>query len=162
MGRPRKLNYTEVRLLYGQLGSYRAVAKELGCAEPSVRRIIDPKVREHQAQYQRNHKPYVGTCPDCNGPASNRYPSSSQSICRDCRSKRLATSVRPDALRCSCCRLWLPDDSFPTQAGRKQRRGRHGICTPCGNVMKRDWRATNAERERAKDRERKRRLRATS
>lgn len=53
---------------------------------------------------------------------------------------------------------WLRiDDGFPRNRNNIARRGRHKQCTACQTVARTEWRHRNAERQRAYDRERKRR-----
>jgi hypothetical protein len=145
--------------------SYNRIADHFGVTETAIRRILVPGLQERMnarvREYQREHKPQQGTCPDCGGINSQgRYRPESR--CRECHVKHLATSVREDTLQCGGCRYWLPDEDFPHAHNRKARRGRHALCRPCQNVAKALNRAANRERERVYDRERKRRAKAAS
>lgn len=167
MGRPRKFDWDEAARLYAETKNYSEVARRLGVAMPSVARAVNPAYREHCAQYQREQKPYMGTCVDCGGPATKVFNYADRGgRCTDCFAKLRATSVREDTLRCGCCRLWLPDEAFPRQAASKSRRQRHSMCTPCARVVKRDQRAAMTPEQRDRENARKRasraRLRAAS
>lgn len=162
---PRSFDWDEARRLRATGKSWNELARHFNVSESAIRRVVIPGERERintrVITWVREHRPHEGVCPDCGGTAAQaKYRPGS--LCRDCRSKRQTTTARETTLQCSCCRLWLPDESFPRKATANSRRQRHSICTPCGKVMKRDWRAANAERERAKERERKRRARAAS
>jgi hypothetical protein len=140
MPRPRAFDWDEAARLYTELRNYSEVARRLGVAAQSVRYALQPQAREYNARYQRENKPHQGICPDCGGVASvGRWREGS--TCWACKAKRQATSVRPDALRCSLCAQWLPDADFGPSRRRVERRGRHPECKPCQAARKRDWRS---------------------
>jgi hypothetical protein len=160
LGRPRKLDWDEVRRVYAIIGTYYGTAKHFGVSDPSIRYIIDAEFRERKAQEQRERKAWVGVCVDCGAPATKTQGYAHRAgRCMACAAKHLAARVRPDALRCSLCQQWLPDEAFGPRPNRIQRRGRHPECRPCQAVRKRDERRFQGEAYLAYERARKARER---
>lgn len=154
MGRPRGFDWDQAKRLRDAGFTVSEIADQLGVATMSVYRSLDPVLRERIATRQRNRRAWIGACIDCGGPASIAKASGGSSRngrCRECANKAAAVSVRPDTLRCSGCRYWLPDDDFPHAVALKARRGRHAMCRPCQNVARQLNRLANRERERAYD-----------
>lgn len=162
----RKFDWDEALVLRASGLSWQSVAERCGVSETAVRRILVPgeaeRMEAYRANYQREKRPHAGVCPDCGGESSQgRYRKGSR--CRACDTRHKCKSARDDTLRCSTCRLWLPDDQFPNQQAHvgKSRRGRHAVCRPCQNVARQLNREANRERERVYNRERRRRAKAT-
>jgi hypothetical protein len=156
----RRFDWDEAAKLRSEGWSYERIAKQLGVSASGVQRVLVPGLAEkmlaHCAAWQSANKPWRGVCPGCGGPASNARGDRAR-CCLACASKRRATSVRADTLRCSTCRRWLSDDHFPRQAACIRRRGRHRQCRSCGAIVKRDYRATpqgKASDQRANQRKR--------
>ena len=155
MGRPRKFDWDEAARLYAELGTYEAVAPLLGVSSRAIRYALSPACREYHQRYQRIHTPGRGICPDFGGPnSSGRYRIGSR--CRGCYALHLASSVRPDVLRCSHCREWKVDGEFPLQRAHKSRRRRHGVCRDCQTSVRRAYRASHPGRDAATQRARRR------
>ena len=143
MSAPRRFDHDEARARRAAGETYAALASEYGVSVTAIMRVCNAAYRAAQdarnATWQR-----AGACPVCGGPAT-RYRLSGggayQHRCRSCANKEMATSVREDALHCSTCREWKPDECFPrNRAGGMLRRGRHNHCRHCQTTQKRAYR----------------------
>lgn len=159
-----RFDWEQARRLASEGMTHADIAKRLGVSTSAVWRVVDPK-RQARLNVQRGEQQsirrlWVGECKDCGGPASTRFGQHER--CIPCSALHRSTSVREDTLRCSTCRLWLPDDEFPRAVDNKSRRGRHALCRPCQNVARQLNRESNRERERTYSRERRRSIRAAA
>ena len=149
VGRPRKFDWDEARRLRGLGLTYKEIGVRLGVSLNSVRMACDDEAR---ARYylMRSDRAYwrTGACVDCGTPVNRFRPGSR---CMDCNAKHMAFTVRDDCLLCTSCNRWLPDDNFPMEKARRQRRGRHSLCRPCGAAGKREWRQRNPDKAAASD-----------
>lgn len=153
----RKFDYDEARARFASGESIRTLANEYGVSWSRVQQVVVPEAGDRAARRAREHNSN-GACVDC---GARIWRCGNSVRCRDCAGLLLATSVRPDSLQCRTCREWKPDDDFPhNRAATHARRGRHETCRPCLTIAKRDWRHRNAEKQRAYDREYKRKRRA--
>ena len=156
----RKFDYEEARRRYAAGESQKALAAEYGVSIARMCQVLNPEVGrrddERRREWGRN-----SVCPDC-GARATRKRKSEQHRCRECHSRRMATTVRPDELRCITCKEWKPDDEFPSnRAISPHRRGRHSQCRSCQTIARRDHRRRNREADNAYQREYRRRRRSS-
>lgn len=140
--------------------TWRRIAEYHGVSMTAVERVVKPGVRarmnEHvRRNWEKKRKPCKGGCGrriwDHFGPTRQV-----SGYCPTCFGElRAAPNVRPDALRCTKCGEWKPDEDFGEQK-RNTRRGRRTWCRACESANRRAIRHANAERERAYTRNQKR------
>jgi hypothetical protein len=159
VGAHRKFDHDECRALYAAGGwTYRQLAAKYGVSEFAVGYALNPRVRETTRAYQLAHcrRPCAAGC----GRDVWTMGRACTGLCRSCSADAKVTSVRDGELKCASCGEWKADDAFPRSSANTRRRQRHKTCTACHTAIKRAWRARHPERERAYDRERKRKQRA--
>lgn len=147
----RKFDWDEAKRLHEDGMSYNAIAARFGVSQTAIWRVVTPGAREKSnariAAWQK-----TGVCSDCGGKATRRH-AQADSLCMKCSARRSRTSVRDDALWCSGCQQWKPDDDFPKDRAEAHRRDRHVYCRPCNTRTRREWRHRNPEKEKAYQRE---------
>ena len=129
MGRPRLVDYDEVRRLYvtGEF-TYQDLANRFGVSTFPIQRAVRPETAEKQARWHQQHKvPCAAGC----GRMVYRDWYGGERLCRSCWADEIRTSVQPGALRCVVCKVWKPDDAFPCSRAEPHRRGRHSNCRAC-------------------------------
>lgn len=143
-GRHRTFDYEEAKRLRAT-GDFtrKQLADRFGVSVYAIDYATKPQLRDYARGKQLG---YRVPCEDCGAPMHGRYRPSA--VCKPCANIRAATSVRPDALRCSTCREWKPDDSFPHNSSEAARRGRHTLCRACTTEQKRAYRRRNPNYER--------------
>lgn len=145
MGRPRAFDHDEAKRLRATGMTYRAIGELLGVTDQSVRVACNPDVRKYYSDMQKKLRYYHKPCPQCAKPMS-RY--NAKGLCRSCWGISKRGPIRPDMLRCSLCRLWLPDEEFSVSRQNVARRERSGECKRCAALRRRDERQWQA-RQRA-------------
>jgi hypothetical protein len=147
----RKFDWDEARRLRAEGASVSEISQQMRVTKAAIWRVVTPGAIEKEAEYHRRLA-RTGICDECGGPMNrlSRYRGATR--CAKCAALANATTVRPDALLCSTCREWKPDEDFPSGNKTKARRGRHSQCRVCLTLAKRDYRRRNRERERAYDR----------
>lgn len=159
MGRKRIFDWDQAQRLYDVLGSYNAVARELGVASQSVRMALDPAAREERRRKASQVRSWMGPCKGgCGGLATQSKGHSGRCV-RCTAAARSGGDVRPTELRCRGeCGRWLTDDWFP-KGHAAVRRYRKTLCSDCDTNRRRAYRQRpgRMDIERAYDRDRKRR-----
>ncbi len=147
----RAFDYEEARRRHAQGESISLLAREYGVSSARVRQVVNPDVAARAAA---RASAYRWPCMDCGAPTRTKGRR-----CSSCSVRLRATSVRENELQCVTCRKWKPDDAFPLSRSEEVRRGRHSQCRPCQTESKRAYRERKREKQRAYDREYKRRRR---
>lgn len=141
----RVFNHQEARDLRAQGWAYNRIAEKLGVNVNSVIRACDPVRRKiidaKTAAYTREH--YRAPCKGGCGTMIWTNVQRRTGYCRTCTGKLRATTVRDDALLCSRCGVWQPDEAFPRRADAKSRRQRAGLCRPCQTADRQERRERN-------------------
>lgn len=134
----RKFDWDEARARHAAGESYKELAREFGVSTTAVQRVCDDALR---ARMDAASRAWIaaGNCPECGAPATR---AGGQRRCRDCAMRRLATSVRHDAILCFGCRLWKADEDFPfdRHPSHRARRQRHSYCRVCQTAARREYR----------------------
>lgn len=145
MGRVRTFDYEEARRLRAQGVSLRDIADYLGVGYSRIAQVTRPDYEREEAERRaRAHANCQQVCHYCGGLATwNRYSQRSHSVprCRACywqqrRASYVSPYARDDALYCSSCEQWLPDEAFPKRSENRVRRGRHGWCRDCNTAAR--------------------------
>ncbi len=133
MGRPRLIDYEEVRRLYAT-GDYtqRQLADMFGVSTAPIERAVTAGYAERQARRQEKLK--VPCANGCGNLVHGRYAPGR--LCRDCWAESTRTSVRETTLKCCVCQLWDFDKGFPRSKHEPHRRGRHTVCRKCQAGMR--------------------------
>lgn len=152
----RKFDWDEARRLRAQGLSYGEIGRRLGVSATAIQRVCDAAYHARDrarlaAQARR------GICVDCGAPASHNY-SRPVARCKPCADAR-RPKVKDGQAYCPTCKTWKPLSDF-SPSKQKTNRGVHGECKSCQAARRQAWREANRERQRAYDRERRRRQRA--
>jgi len=135
----RKFDWDKALELRARGAPIAAIARILGVSVTAVRMAVVPGSRE-EARDRKRRWQAIGQelCEECDGPRS-RNDSADVRHCLACSIKLRRTSVREDALRCSVCREWLPDDRFYRSniSSHAARRGRRRDCKACNDARSR-------------------------
>ena len=152
----RRFDWDEARGLRDSGMAYTKIAERLGVSAQAIRRVLIP------GEYERMDAASSawlrgGTCERCGGSCTRGHD-----YCAACLPHVQATTVREHELQCTTCREWKPDDAFAGDKRRVARRGRHRQCSECGTKARAAYRKAHLEKQRAYDREYKRRHRVAA
>ncbi len=128
MGRPRLVDYDEVRRLYAT-GDYthKQLAAMFGVSTGPIERVLTPGCAERADRRQKQMR--VPCANGCGNLVHGRYAPGR--LCRKCWTDSTRTTVRETTLQCAICKLWDFDDGFPRNRSETHRRGRHTVCRKC-------------------------------
>jgi hypothetical protein len=142
----RRFDWDQAHRLRSDGWSYGQIARVLGVTTGAVRQACDEEYRlavlAAVVRFQTS-----GVCSVC-GARCSRNRSTQTPICRSCSLDNLATSVDDDALRCTKCNRWLPDEDFAfvspgARHRRIRRRGRRHYCRSCESKARAERRRRN-------------------
>jgi hypothetical protein len=171
MGAPRKFDHDEARALHAAGVPVKEIAARVGVTVTAIYRLVTSGWLEREREYGRRYQKSA-LCADCGGPCTRAgHPSQGAhgvTLCLTCAKKRDRTRfVEIDGemhAKCFTCSEMKALDEFA--AGNRYRdvrpNGVHASCRDCNTAMKRAWRNANREKQRAYDRERKRRQKAAA
>lgn len=153
----RQFDHDEARSLRAEdpkRWTYRELAAHFDVTEPAIYRVVKPGAAERQSrrtvEFLRSRRlPCVGGCGTLVWPGADR-----SGLCIRCVGVRRSTTARPDALLCTRCREWKPDDEFSANKKAVARRGRITYCRPCAAAVRREFRHKHPESEKAAERRR--------
>lgn len=137
MGRPRLVDYDEVRRLYAT-GEWtqKQLAERFGVSVMPIQRAVNPRAVAYQRQYLKDHR--VSCASGCGALV---YTNGQRTLlCRACFAKTQRTAIREDSLKCHGCKEWKPDAEFPHSRPMLARRGRHNFCRACCTAQRREYR----------------------
>lgn len=134
-GRPRSIDYDEVRRLHTGGASVAELAERFGVSAHPIRCAVNEGFRLRQNAKRKRlseqkRRPCLGGC----GTLVWMHQHGRSGLCIRCLALATATTVREDTLRCSRCHEWKPDEAFPRRSRTVARRGRASLCTPCGTI----------------------------
>lgn len=135
-----RFDHDHARWLYEAGWTYEQIAHDMGVSWNSVVYALDPRQRA-QAAAQHLAWSRRARCIDCGGPCT-RTTANDAHRCVPCGHAASITSVRPDALWCSACATWQPDEAYGRSglARHTHRRNRRMTCRACETIHRRDRR----------------------
>lgn len=142
MGRPRAFDHDLCRSLRAEGWTAQALADHFGVSRTSINRCVYPEYGERdnadaRARLNALRRPCDNDCGTLVWGHMGIRSEDGLLLCLACRGLAAATTVRDDALLCTTCGEWKPDSAFPRYKSRA-RRGRHGQCTSCNTVTRRE------------------------
>lgn len=137
---PHRFDHDHARWLYEAGWSYGQIAHDMGVTANAVVYALDAQVRARAAAQQLAWTRRA-RCIDCGGPCT-RNTANDAHRCAPCGQAATITTVRPDALRCSACAAWQPDEAYGRSglARHTHRRARRQMCRACETTQRRDRR----------------------
>lgn len=122
------------------------LAEHFGVSDSAIDRVVNPRRRKQMQEHsnrwlhENRREPCKGGC----GRLVWTTVKGRSGLCPRCLGLSLATTVRPDSLRCSACHEWKPDAEFPRKRATIARRGRHQECRRCQTITRQRRRLARA------------------
>lgn len=142
----RAFDHEEAARLREQGWTQQRIADHFGVSVAGVRRVLVPSERARMDAYSKRwiKEHYKRPCIRGCGRLAWHHPGR-RGICQTCATEEKTMSVRPDALLCSRCGKWKPDEEFPLRRGAMGRRQRAHLCRPCSTITRREHRQRNPQ-----------------